>query len=506
MANSTVLSIGGVTVSTAGGMTGNLLQQIINSFGVGDSNVDVVSPTGTAIPPAPTGSALPAVLVIPSTDTGVISIPSGYAYVVYSGTGSLTGGDAATSIIGSNIHYTGPAGEVLGTGGSESVTDSTGGGTFSFATGSLALNLGGSNDTVGVGNGTSGNVTLTGNNDVIVLGSTSVTTAATGAHASAASSTPGTNTVIITGTNETTSISGASNLVFLTGTDNVTQSGGSSTIVTGPTGIVTMNALGGTQLIYSNAAGADVINAGPSTEFVGFASAPATTFTSSAGGADTVFAGSGINYLGTSAASTFFLGGNEAATVLAGASATIFGGTGGGSYTAGADGMFFWNTTGGTTDSILGGSASGTITAIGGSGENLVVSQLGAASGGTYTAWGQADTINAMDARGGNTFYIVDQTLTIGGSTVNFSGDTTLVGSTAGNDLFAMFDFGTTSAHTITIENWQSTDKLFLDNYSPADSAAASAALAAAAGTDATFSLSDGTTVKFIGTSPTSHI
>jgi hypothetical protein len=444
---------------------------------------------------------LPAVLVIPAGDTGTLSIPSGYAYVVYEGSGSLTGGDATTSIVGSGITYTGKAGAVIGTGGTENVTDSTAGATFAFYSGTFNLNTSGSNDTIAVDSGASGNATITGSNVMLELGTPAPdsTVSATAAVA-AAVSTPSVITTIITGTNETTSISGASNLIFLTGTDAVTQSGGSSTIVTGATGIVTMTALGGSQVIYGNAAGADVINAGLATEFVGAPGAPSSTFTSSAGGADTIFAGSAINYDGAAAASSFFLGGNGAATVIAGTSSTLFGGTGGGSYTAGTT-MTFWNFTGGATDSLLGG-ASSTITAYGSSNENVIVSQLGAASGGVYVAFGQTDTINAMNAHGGNTFYILDQTLTGG---ANVAGDTTLVGSNAGHDLFAMFAETSTVAHTITIENWQATDTLYMNGFSQADSATASAALSAAAGADATFTLSDNTTVKFVGTSPTTH-
>jgi len=189
--------------------------------------------------------------------------------------------------------------------------------------------------------------------------------------------------------------------------------------------------------------------------------------------------------------------------VVAGASATLFGGSGGGSYTEGENGAFFWNFNGGATDSILGGANDAAVTVWGSSNEDVIVSNAGAATGGVYVAWGQADTINAMNAAGGNTFYIVDQTV---GAGANFSGDTTLVGSTAGNDLFAMFDFGNTSAHTITIENWQASDQLYMGNYSIQDQTTASNALAGAAGENAQFTLTDGTTVKFIGTSPTSHI
>lgn len=514
MANATILSIGGVTVSTTGGLTGDLLQTVINTFAGGTNTTTVMGGTDSpSIPGAPTQHALPNVLVIPSDDTGTISIPAGYDYVIYSGTGSLTGGDANTIIVGSGINYTGTAGTVLGTGGTESVTDSTAGANFSFFTGSYSLNASGSGDTLNIDSGASGNVTITGDNITLNLGTPSTAgggASAAGALAAAAgaATVPLPNIITITGTNEVTNVTGSDNLLFVTGTDMINASGGATTVVTGQGGTVTLNATGGTQVVFDNLQdiSGQIINGGMATEFVGAPGAATSTFTSSAGGADTVFAVTSINYQGSAAASTFFLGGDGAATVFAGTTATLFGGLGQSIYHEGTGGAFFWGAdhaaatiTG--SDTVIGG-ATGAVTMFGNNSENTTISQGGTGSGNIYVAWGQADTINAANAHGGGAFIVVDQSIAGVG---NFSGDTTLVGSNAGLDTFAIFAETATTAHTITIENWQATDGLFLGGFNAADSAMASAALAAGAGHGASFTLSDNTTVTFLGTSPTSH-
>ncbi len=504
MANATGLSIGGVSVSTSGGTTGNLLANLASAF---QNAQQVTVAAGAPLPSAPAAvnGVLPA-LVIPAGDTGAVSIPAGYGLVVYTGTGTLTGGSPGLAIAGSGFTLGAPgapiaAGTVIGTGGSVSVADSTAGAMMSFSGGTAVVDGSGAGDTINIGDDETAQVTLSGSGSTITLGNNSSVTAASSAFAAAAT-TASVNTVIITGTNETTNIQGSSNLVFLTGTDTINASGGDATVVTGQGGKVTLNATGGSQVIYDNIGG-NVINGGPATEFVGATGGASNLFTDTVGGADTVFAVSSINYQGAGAASSFFLGGTGVATVLAGTNATLFGGTGGGTYTEGAastGSFFFWG--GGASDTILGGAGSSNVTVWGNNNENTTVSQLGAATGGIYVAYGESDTLNAMNASGGNSFIVVDETLPGG---TNFAGNTTLVGSNAGNDTFAFFAETTTTAHTITIENWQASDTLYLGGFSAAQSAAATAALKAAGGSNATITLSDNTTIKFIGTSPTSH-
>ena len=84
-----------------------------------------------------------------------------------------------------------------------------------------------------------------------------------------------------------------------------------------------------------------------------------------------------------------------------------------------------------------------------------------------------------------------------------FTGNTTLTGASAGGDVFVMFGslfgFASEGAHTVVINNWQSSDFLDLSaGYTTGD------VTTAQAGTNAggvfSFTLSDGTTVQIHGT------
>jgi hypothetical protein len=235
-------------------------------------------------------------------------------------------------------------------------------------------------------------------------------------------------------------------------------------------------------------------------------------------GADTVYATASANFNGTAASSSTFIGTNATGvlTVTSAANQTIYGGAAGGSYTEGADstGSFFFvpsASTASTVDSLFGASSAPLAQIWSNSENNVVVSQSGSAfgyaQGNTFVDYGEAATINATGSRGGDNFVIWNTSFTNDG---NFAGNTTLVGSSRGDELFGLFDSlpgissGSGPAHTITIENWVSTDVFDTGAYGTADLATANAALAAAGGGTAQFTLSDGTTVKFEGASPTS--
>jgi hypothetical protein len=495
--NATVLSLPGVSISVTGGLTGALLQQVVNVFASTTNPVDVVTlPGGVNDPTLPTAPDIhPNALVIPTDDTGTIIIPSGYDYVIYAGTGSLSGADASTALIGDNLTYTGTAGTVIGASGTETVTDNTNSAVLSFATGAVTVNASGNSDTVNLDNvsgadsiGLSGSGNTT-NFDQDPSGSQVAETAAVAAAAGVA-------TVGITGSDDVTNLGSGEIALFVLGSDLLNQTGGAATIVTSGAGIVTINATGGTTTIYDNNGG-NTFSGGVSTEFVADGGA-ADTYNAVTGGADTIFAVTSLTYNGANAASTLFVGGAGAATVFAGTAATIYGGTGTGSYTEGT-GSFFFQGSGGS-DTILGGTTAASVTVWGNNNENTTVSQLGSASGGLYVAYGASDTLNATDARGGNTFVVYDATLPGG---TNFTGNTTLVGSSLGGDAFDILAGTSTAAHTITIENWQASDTLNLSGFSAGDISTADAALASAGGSGATFTLSDNTTIKFVGTSPT---
>jgi hypothetical protein len=261
---------------------------------------------------------------------------------------------------------------------------------------------------------------------------------------------------------------------------------------------MTVNQTGGSLTIY-DAIGHDVINEGPVSEYVGSPNGGVSTITAATGGSDTILAGSAVLYNGAAGAKSLFIGGTGASDVVAAASETVFGGTGGGAYAPGGTSFLFFGA--GASDTISGG-VTPNFVAWGNTNEKLDVT--GTAGYGTFIALGNNDSINASAAGGNNTFIVVNEALPQG----TFAGTTTLVGSSAGGDVFGLFgEAGAPPpAHAIVIENWQATDTLYL-GYGAADVATADAALAAApAGAGAIFTLSDQTTIQFIGTHPTTAV
>jgi hypothetical protein len=440
---------------------------------------------------------------------------------VYGGTGTLTGGDPTAAVVGNDLNYSGGAETVVGVGTSGNVQDSANGAQVGIQGTGYTVVLSGNDDFLRLDSGSSANVTVTGADAVIDLGAPSTTSS--GAASAANSTVTSVNTIDISasiGVDTVNAVAGTNNFINVASAADINASGGSDTVNL-TAGALTLNATGGNQLVFDNIGGS-LINAGPATEYVSAADVATSTVISSAGGNDTVFALSGIDYDGAAAASALFLGSNtDAVTVSAATNATLFGGAAGGVYTEGADsagGFFLWGHSFGASDTVtasdtvVGGATAAQVTVWGNNNEDVTVSQQGSAAagaGGTFVAWGASDTINATDARGGNAFIAWNASLPSG---TNFTGDTTLIGSNAGSDDFAIFSsstaqsslIGASAAHTITIDNWQASDVLFLGGYSAADIATADTALAAADGGSASFTLSDGTTVKFDNVSPTS--
>lgn len=476
--NGTVLSVGSVTISANGGQTGDLLSAIIKASAA--YTVVTVGAGATSLP-APSGGTGPFELVIQPGYTGTMSIPSGYALVVNGATGDtnpVSGGDSTTAIVGNStipLNYTGGAGTVVGAGGTGSVDDTANNALMSFV-GSYSVTAGGNNDTVNVddSSGSSVKVTVSGSGSTINIGGGS-SPSGSGAAAGVVS----TNTVDVTGTSD----------------------------------------------VLFDTLGSNVVLLGQLTEYVSAAGLGTSTLTSATGGADTIFALSATDYNAALAASSLFLGSNTGAvTVQAGTSATLFGGSAGGTYTEGTDSTgsfgFFARfgvpnaSTVPAVDNITGGASAPQVSVWGNSNEDITVTQAGSAAagaGGTYVAFGGTDTINAMNARGGNAFVAWNASLPASSSLpngLNFTGNTTLIGSNAGSDDFAVFSASpeglqAASPHTIDIQNWQQSDVLFLGGYSAADVTTADTALAAAGGGAASFTLSDGTTIKFDTASPT---
>lgn len=338
-------------------------------------------------------------------------------------------------------------------------------------------------------------------------------------------------------------VSGGDSSTVIIGSDGIplNYSGGAGTVigtsgggsVTDTANDATLSFAGGTYSI--NAFGlADTIVLGSSTVAAAAASTTgdvvtvsgANTTVTAEAGADTVFAVASTDFQGSAASSSIFVGSNTGAvTVTAATNQSIFGGTAGGVYTEGADStgsFFFWGNHAGssptvpTSDTLFGTASSPNGLIWGASEDNTVVSQSGAGAafgaGNTFVDYGDAATIDATHSRGGDSFVVFNIGFTNDAANHgNFAGNTTLVGSSQGNDLFGIFDnlgLGASGpAHTITIENWQSTDVLGLGGYqtetgNTADLTTANAALAG--GSNSQFTLSDGTTIKFEGTGPTS--
>jgi hypothetical protein len=509
----TVLSVGSVTIVANGGQTGDLLASIMKA--AAGFNVQTVG-AGASSLPSPT-VASPAELVIEPGYTGTMIIPSGYELVVNGATSDsnpISGGDASTSIVSNGaLNYSGGAGVVLGVGGSGTVDDTATGATLAFS-GNYNVTVSGNNDTIGVDNSGSTNESLDGSDETVVTGGGSPSVSS-GASA-AATGVTSTQTIDVNAgsTGDVVSVlSGASDLVFAVAAFTADQSGGSSTVVTGGAGMVTLNASGGSALVYDHAGSAgNVINAGPSTEYVAATTADtaASIYNASAGGADTIFsAGAKIDYSNSAgtANSLFFLGGAGAVTVSAAAAETVFGGTGGGSYSVGATSFSFLGD--GGADTLTGAAGAASVLAFGWQNENLSIDQASGTKGNTLIPVGNG-TVNASLAAGGNTWQVVNQAVpALPGGT--FVGDASLVGSTAGSDLFVVYIDPTASslppAHTIDIANWQTSDTLFLSNLGASNQSLSATDLAAVnafdAGSSHSLTLSDGTTIDFTGAKPT---
>jgi hypothetical protein len=508
---STVLSVGSVVVSTTGGQTGKLLQSILNAqSGV----VTVGAGVGLAALPTPPAGAGPFELIIEPGYTGSLTIPNGYAFVINGATADsspLVGSDPNAVIVGNNINYSGPAKEIVGTGSSGNVSSTGVGAVLAFGGGNYTITATGANDTVQLDTGSSSQATVTGANSTIDIGSgNSVSGAAAAADAAATTS----NTIDITSTSGggasvdvVNQLSGTSNLLFVTTATEINESGGSATVVTGSGGIVTLNATGGSALVFDHDGG-NVIHASTSTEYVTAVSVPASTYDAAAGGADTIFASTGIDYSNASgtASTLFFLGGAGVVTVSAAAAETVFGGSGGGSYSVGATSFEFFG--GGGADTVTGGSGDSSVLAFGAKNENLTIVQAASTKGNTIVSFGDNDSINAANAASGNIWQVVNESLPAGAGGT-FTGNSTLVGSSAGGDTFVVYINSAAAhapAHTVDIANWQASDVLFiadLGNNEKLTAADLAAVTKFNAGGSASITLSDGTTIDFTGSKPT---
>ena len=466
--NSTVVQIGSAAVSTTGGLTGKLLDQLkLALVGVNTTNTSSVSTPGTSANPITIPSGTGAVN-ISTADSGLISVPSGYQFVVYQGSGTLTGGNANTVVIG-DLNYRGSAGTVIGTGtGSGTVVDTTAGAQFAMATGNeLVFGLG-NNQTFQFDSGYS---TLVAGNSVQ------------------------------SGSSEAVSVDGTASVIgFYVGATDFMQTGGSETMYAGA-GVSTLMAMSGNTVFFGSNAGdvvslgsgnAEILNTNETGAGAGITSVMAGT------GSDTIFAQGGVNYHGGSG-NSFFIGGPGSSTVYTAANETAFGGTGGDVVSVAAGSKLLFIGVGGA-DTIMGGTIAPTVW--GNTNEQMTVAD--SVQSGIYILYGNNDQMNLASTGGHSHIIGLD-----GGA---FAGNATLTMSTAGNDSLVLFSpnqFGMTGAtHTLTVANWQASDLLDLTfasingqtfGYTQSNVSAAQAALSAGH----SFTLADGTTVMFTGAKPT---
>ena len=500
MPEATVISHGGVTLSSSSTDIGQLLSSIERQL---NDNASYNYTAGQTTVPPPTVDGETLIFTVSPDVT--ISIDANFGIVITDVAASLTGGGQYTSLFSSaaGLTYTGSAGEVVALGGNSFVDDLLAYAKIAFAgTGNSAV-LEGPYSTLTLDNGSTGSFSVTGTGAIIIDGKLNLGNASVAAAVSAADATlaGGMSTFTLTNGNSITladTVAGDSAYVILTGGAN------------------TINAQAGTSTI-SALTGGDVYfgSNNAATLFVGATSsitaAVSTIF--GGGGNSTVFGEAGVAYTEGSG-SNLYVGGIAsvlAADGVAPASLaistitattgndTIFGGTAVSTIVNVGNGSELF-VGGGASDTLTGGSISPTV--FGASNEDVKL--IGTATGGVLVALGAADTIDASLGGQHNDFFV---------SNAAGVGNTTLIGSLAApgasvgsGDIFVVSSVAeaAATAHTITIADFQTNDAFFLSGYSAADNATFAAAVAATAPTSAlSVTLSDNTTISFVGNHPT---
>ena len=475
----TVLAAGGATVPASGNYTAlglSQVQAIFNQASMpGNSTVvtfDPLNPTIPAVPPADFGNY---VLIVPNSATQplTLAIPSGYGAVILGrGTNAtVTGGDATTRIVsGGLLDYTGAAALVDASAGSGRITDSAANAIVEVGGGAYSVTATGHASTIRVDNGSPDFIDVRGGSDSIQLGNGPPSGTYFDLYQFAAS------------------VSGATVRTALG--DVVTVNGTGYTIVDNATGAgaTTINALWGSSTVFAGTGDLYQGQGGSAvTEYIG-TGANQTVFGGS--GNDTVFGQAGdIVYNQGSGAFSYFIAGSGNATVngsVAGGGA-VFGGTGNTYFTLGNSNDVFVGGSG--HDTIVGGAAIPTV--FGGSHETVVIQGSHVAF---VVALGEDEVMDASGALGGTNFFALGS-----------QGNVTLIGNPSSGvpDTFQIQSVPGGRVHTVDIQNWHTGDGLFLTGYGQADRDLLDATLNAG-GT--TFTLSDGTTIRFDGAHPTHGI
>ncbi len=341
-----------------------------------------------------------------------------------------------------------------------SVPGSTAGITYEAPPGVAAVALGGA-AAVGLEDTTNGNLLLSANTGAdTITSAVAGDTLAGGGGAAVLDGTAGQNTVFRDGGCSVRMTGGNGNDIFIgtTGSDTVTTGTGANLIVPGS----------GNDLILSS--GNDVLF--PDT-----------------GGSETVFA-AGHLLAAAGAGTMFLINGANPASVIGGGSGSVVinGGAGGGLFAGGTGGenVIF----GGTGQSVLFGSSGSDLLFAGGANADLLIAGSG------------NETLSGLGSTGANVFYAGAGADLLGGEAgaetfIAGHGSSTVIGGT-GSDLYGFINGFGGGSETVFGFNAAKGDHISLQGYG-ANAVQAALGSATVAGGSTTLTLSDHTSVTFIG-------
>jgi hypothetical protein len=285
---------------------------------------------------------------------------------------------------------------------------------------------------------------------------------------------------IITGSSAAETVTASGSLLYFgtSGATNLTMSGtGSDTIIGGNNGN-TVQGGGGAQLIFGSSSLDYTGGAGAATIIGG---GGGNTVTGGAGNL-LLFASSSMTYTGTGAAATVIGGGGPLTAALGSGGGVAYGGTGGGDTLS----------TSSASQSVLVGGGNGDVLTATGSGNDYLVAGYG------------STTLNGAGGTGNLVFYGgAGPDAIIGGAGTNLfvaePGSETLTGGGTANNTI-MISFGPTTRTDVFTNFDPAHDAIGLYGYgTQQDADAAALASATASGGTTTVSLSDGTTLVFLG-------
>ena len=504
------------------------------------------------------------VLFVPASVVGNVTIPAGYGYVVV-GQGSqvnlFTADDPQyhhATIVGDGYNFQGRASVVANGGGVSNVTATNDFNSSSGSPGSDAIHVAGTGTLVGgfnssfiidAGAHATVNATYTTHsaNAVTVEGGATATVRETsgslqilaGAMTNVTLGELGSNTVNI-GFNPGVAPTVPGSVPTVPSATAAIHNAGATPAFTN-----VINATGPSNLpIYKEAANRFTINDASSVNLIALGLLDRVD---AFAGISTIF-GRAANTINVGAGSVFFVGGADTVSAMSDLvppsdASTIHGGTANSTVFATANDRFDLGSS--QANVFVGGSGASTINALTGGGLFFGGTHgddynSGTSAAQTFVGLGGADTINSAGGTVAPLLYalngermqvvggaattvvgftqggVVDVSRTSGNNDLfagyGDSGNETLVGATASvdstgaaiHDTFVVGVNPNATAATITVDNWHAGDVFFLTGFGPADIATMDAAISNGLGASSlTFTLSDKTTINFVGNHPT---